>query len=62
MNEEDLETNDLNQDVARCAFGDMLLDHDRNIRYKNGLCSIINEKNQLGCASNVVDIGRFQIL
>lgn len=57
MNNEDSEIEDLNQDIARCAFADMILDHDRNIRYKNGLYSIINEMKKFGCAANVVDIG-----
>lgn len=48
---------DLNQDLARSAFGDMLLDDDRNERYKQALITVIQEKHAKGEQANVVDIG-----
>lgn len=57
MNNDETEVNDVNQDIARSAFADMILDHDRNQRYKIGLGFVIEEKHLLGDVANVVDIG-----
>lgn len=48
---------DLNQEIARSAFADMLLDDDRNEMYKKGLISVIREKHRNGERANVIDIG-----
>lgn len=54
----DSESQDFYQDVARSAFADMILDEDRNIRYRDALRFVIEEKHRRGEPANVVDIGR----
>lgn len=44
-------------DLARSAFGDMLLDEDRNLKFRNALRFVINKKHQDGEVAHVIDIG-----
>uniref|UniRef100_A0A915E3G7 Protein arginine N-methyltransferase n=1 Tax=Ditylenchus dipsaci TaxID=166011 RepID=A0A915E3G7_9BILA len=52
-----LDDDDMQQDLARSAFGDMLLDEDRNLRYKQALISVIRQQHAISQPANVVDIG-----
>lgn len=45
------------KEIARSAFADMLLDADRNRRYKEALKTVIAAKKQQNELVHVVDIG-----
>lgn len=58
----DASETDLRMELATCAFGDMLLDDDRNRRYRRALASVIAEKHASGERAYVVDIGAYVVI
>lgn len=48
---------DLQQEIARSAFADMLHDHERNIKYFQALKKAIDKMHERGAPAHVLDIG-----